>query len=515
MLLSQLAARVDGVARADERAVDPEITSIVNDSREVDQGALFVALDGANVDGHDFVGDALEAGARAVCVERERRESLGVDAPVLVAEDTRRELGPLAAEFYGHPADDLVIVGITGTNGKTTTTHLVASILREAGGEVGLIGTVGVRWAGRAVSVPNTTPESLRIQQLLEAMRSDGVESVVMEISSHGLATHRMRGTAVDCGVLTNLTQDHLDFHGDMASYRAAKGALFRDLLPAAASRGKSPRAILNVDDAFGRALADELADEPAVEVATYSRETSAADTFLETTGERLSGTEIAIRLGDRRRRIETPLLGRFNVENCAAAAAVGRATGCDLVAIARGLADPEAVPGRLERVTVDGSGAGGPAVFVDYAHTPNALERVLETLRPLTPGRLIVVFGCGGDRDRDKRPRMGAVAERVADVCVITSDNPRSEVPEAIVDDILDGMSAPVGWDLDEFDDRPRGIRVEVERGRAIEEAIARAGREDAVVIAGKGHEAYQEIDGEKRPFDDATRARAALETR
>lgn len=501
MRLSQLASRVDAVARADERAPDPEIETIAIDSREVEPGALFVALDGAQADGHDFIDDAIEAGARAVLVERGRLPRLSFDAPTLVAEKPRRELGPLAAEFFDRPADDLRIIGITGTNGKTTTAHLTASIVRETGQRIGIIGTVGVRWNGHEVSLPNTTPESLRIQEVLDAMRADDVDTVVMEVSSHGLATHRLRGTSVDCALLTNLTQDHLDFHGDMASYRRAKGSLFRDHLPAAAERGKTPRAVLNVDDAFGRSLADELRGRAAVAVTTFSRNEASADVVVETDDERLDGTAIAIRADGDRRRVETPLIGSFNVENCGAAAAVAHATGCAFDAVARGLGDPDTVPGRLERVT---GPADGPTVFVDYAHTPNALRRVLETLRPLTPGRLVVVFGCGGDRDRDKRPKMGAVAERVADVCIVTSDNPRSEDPDAIIDQILDGMSGPgpEGW-------------VEPERGRAIDGAVVRAREDDVVVIAGKGHESYQEVDGERRPFDDTTRAREALDTR
>jgi UDP-N-acetylmuramyl-tripeptide synthetase len=511
MVLSEIVSRVETIRRPDGDGDDPEVTSISIDSRDVESGGLFVALPGARADGHDFIEGAVANGAAAVLVERDRLGEVAPPVPTLTAADTRRVLGRLAAEFYGHPSDELGVVGITGTNGKTTTTHLVGSVLRAAGREVGVIGTVGVNWSGHRETTANTTPGSLQTQQLLDCMRRDGVEEVVMEVSSHGLATHRLRGTIFDRGLLTNLTRDHLDFHEDMASYRRAKGRLFREHLPDALRRGKSPAAVLNVDDSFGRQLAGELRGED-IDVWTFSGRGTDADISVTAAERSLAGTTLKIDGDEGDHFVETPLLGGFNVENCAAAAAIGRSMGVAWGDIAAGLANTDGVPGRMERV---GSGDDEPFAIVDYAHTPDALGRLLDTLAPLAPGRLVVVFGCGGDRDQKKRPMMGETAVSKADVAVVTSDNPRTEEPNAIIDDILSGISETSAGDLDRLGDEEAGVWVEPSRERAIDETLRRARGEDVVVIAGKGHETYQEIGRDRRPFDDRQKAEAALASR
>lgn len=511
MLLAEMVSRVDEVCRVDGPGDNPEVESLSIDSREVESGELFVALPGARVDGHDFIEDAIANGASAVLIERDRLDDVSPPVPTLTAENTRRVLGVLAAEFYAYPSNELGLVGITGTNGKTTTTHLVGSVLRAAGRDVGTIGTVGVTWPEHRETTLNTTPGSLQIQQLLERMRRDGVDEVVMEVSSHGLATHRLGGTIFDRGLLTNLTRDHLDFHGDMASYRRAKGRLFHEHLSEASRRGKSPSAILNVDDTFGRRLADDLRSGE-IDVWTFSGRGTEADVSITAVDCSLKGTTLKIDGDDGEYRVETSLLGDFNVENCAAAVALGRSMSVGWDDIAIGLANSEGVPGRMERV---GSGEDEPFVIVDYAHTPDALGRLLDTLAPLAPGRLVVVFGCGGDRDREKRPMMGETAASKAEVAVVTSDNPRTEEPRAIIDDILTGNSGPASDDVRRLGNDESGLWVEPDRERAIDETLRWARDDDVVVIAGKGHETYQEVGRDRRPFDDRQKAEDALASR
>lgn len=491
------------------------IEDIVIDSREARPGTLFVALPGTHVDGHDYLSEAVEAGAAAVLVERERAGGVSVDVPVLVAPDTRRALGPLAAAFFDYPSRDLWIAGITGTNGKTTTSFMVESVLRQAGVPVGLVGTVCYRWPGHEIDGPNTTPESLELQRLLARMRDDGVECVVAEVSSHGLETHRLRGTDFDLGVFTNLSQDHLDFHGTMEAYRAAKMRLFHDCLPESAARGKSPAAVVNVDDPVGRELFTELAEsDTPVEsfgVRGGGAQADRADYRAEIREATVDGIEVELRCGGETRPVGLPMQGRFNVSNALAALATCRHAGLDLAEIVDGLETMEPIPGRLERVS-----SGRPAVFVDYAHTPEALDTVLQTLRPVCPGRLVVAIGCGGDRDRGKRPKMGRVAAERADVAVFTTDNPRSEDPGAIIEAMLEGVPELEARRVDGvgFPVSGGGIWVEVDRGRAIEAAITGLKADDVLLIAGKGHETYQEIGGERRSFDDAERARRGLES-
>lgn len=515
MKLSTLTDRLDAPHWAERSPdVDPEVWEVEIDSREVEPGTIFVALVGASEDGHDYVGDAVDAGAEAVMIERGREEEARgeADVPTLVVEDSRRALGPLSAELYGHPSRQIEVVGVTGTNGKTTVCWLLESIYRAAGREVGVIGTLGHRWGERMVEGVNTTPESVVVQKLLAEMLEDGVETVVMEVSSHGLATGRLRGTCFDCGLFTNLSQDHLDFHGDLESYRRVKESFFTDDLVRSAAI-KSPVAVLNCGDETGRAIEASLGDVEGVTTLSFGVGRREVDVGAEVVGASLGGTEIEIAGIGASGSVRSPLLGAYNVENVAAAAAASVATGVSSAAIERGIEDVSTVPGRLEPVGASTpASSAGPVVFVDYAHTPDALGTVLETLRPLTPGRLIVVFGCGGDRDRDKRPRMGLAAREGADLVVVTSDNPRSEPPGAIIDEIVEGISAkPSDWSS--FSDAAGGLWVEPDRGEAIKRAIGGGQPEDVVLVAGKGHEQYQERAEGRHPFDDTRCARDALE--
>lgn len=468
---------------------DPDLTDITFDSREAGPGTLFVALRGASSDGHDYIPAAIECGVSAVLVASERLADFDrLSVPVLTADSPRRILGPLAASFFDHPSKSMFVIGITGTNGKTTVSHLIAAVLNHLAIPTGVIGTVGYRWRDHFEPAPNTTPESLVIQRLLARMRDDGVRVVAMEVSSHGLATHRVEGTSFAAGVFTNLSQDHLDFHGSMQDYRDTKRLLFTEHL--ARSSGV---AILNVDDPEGRELLELLG-----EAVTTSATGQESDWRCTQWTQDLGGTHMSVDVDGGTLDVTTPLLGGFNVSNVLQTMAATRAVGVVPGAAAMALRHVQGVRGRMQHICVP----EGPSVFVDYAHTPDALERALETLRPLTPGRLVVVFGCGGDRDRDKRAVMGAIAQRCADKVVLTSDNPRTEDPEAILDDIAAGLATG------------EAVR-EVDRAIAIRDTIIAAAPDDVILVAGKGHETYQEVSGVRHAFDDLDHARRALESR
>ena len=483
---------------------DPEIRSIHTRAQEVQPGGLFVAIPGFTADGHDFIGDALSAGAAALVVEKP--PAGGVDAPVVVVPDTRREIARIAARFHGHPAEELFLIGITGTNGKTTVTFLVDRMLQAAGRPAGVIGTVSYRYGGTQTAASMTTPEAPELQRILREMADAGVSHVALEASSHAIALHRLESCPLDVAVFTNLSQDHLDFHGDMDAYWEVKQRLFTRHL----KEGPSPgRAVINVDDARGRVLAGRL-NPPPITVGTDGD--PAVRATLTRSG--LTGMAGTITTPAGPFSFQTALIGAHNIENILCAVGVGISAGLSLEAIASGIEAAGAVPGRLERVP----DPDGRFVFVDYAHTPHALENVLAALRPLTPGRIICVFGCGGDRDRDKRPKMGRIVARGADLAVVTSDNPRSEVPEAIIAEILPGVTAEGAGGLaltpeDLLDGRwERGYLVLPDRRAAIDLAIRAARRDDVVLIAGKGHETYQIVKGRVLPFDDRAVARNAL---
>ena len=457
------------------------ITSIEIDSRAVRPGALFVALRGLQSDGHTYVAQAIAKGALAVVVEAAHGLNVPPHVTVVHVPETRRALSALAAAFFGDPSHELDVVGITGTNGKTTTTRMVAAILQAAGRACGIIGTVGAQFGERTWNLANTTPQPPELHGLLASMRAAGADSVAMEVSSHALALDRVDDVRFRVGALTNVTRDHLDFHQTLEAYAAAKHRLL----------AMAQTCVLNVDDEHGARWAGELQGR-GVDVVTYGEHRSAqlrpAAIDVAASGSRftLDGRPFELRLP-----------GRFNVWNALAAIGIARSLGVDDAICASGLARLERVPGRMEHVRGDGID-----VVVDYAHTPDALENALRALRETAGGSLAVVFGCGGDRDRGKRPLMGAVAARLADRIYVTNDNPRTEDPQAIVDEIVAGIG-----------DRPHV--VELDRRAAIERAVRDAIEGDVVLVAGKGHENYQIVGRTVLDFDDVAAVRDALALR
>jgi UDP-N-acetylmuramoyl-L-alanyl-D-glutamate--2,6-diaminopimelate ligase len=460
---------------------------IADDSRHVRPGDLFVAVRGQTVDGHAYLSAAAANGAVAAVVEARSADFPG---PQVVVRSTSAALALIAARFHGRPADALRLIAVTGTNGKTTTTHLVESLLLAAGRKPGIIGTVAYRSPAGSKPAPFTTPTPRELHATLAQMRDAGATDVAIEVSSHALALDRVAGLRFAVAAFTNLTQDHLDFHGTMTAYGEAKARLFSEHMT------DDGVAVICVDGDAQQMLAAARG-----RVLRVSARGANADVRVESASLAAAGTALSLSTPAGPLRFTSPLVGGFNVENLAVAAGIGVALGLDATTIAHGLSAARGAPGRLERV-----GQGEPAVYVDYAHTPDALERALEALRPLAAGRrgkLWVVFGCGGDRDRSKRPAMGRIAEAGADRVIVTSDNPRTESPQAIVDQIIAGLAAPA-----------RAI-VLVDRHAAIERAVAGAAPADVVLVAGKGHEDYQVIGREKRHFDDREVAAEALQRR
>ena len=482
-----------------------EITGLAYDSRQAGPGNIFAALVGAKADGHDYLSAAREAGASAALVETFCQ---GLDGWCQVeVPDTRQALARAAHIYFGRPSREMTCVGITGTNGKTTVSYFVEAVLAMRG-QVGVMGTVAVRFASQTLPAPVTTPESVELQGFLAQMRGLGVKQAVMEISSHALTQHRADCIALDAAVFTNLSRDHLDYHGGMEDYFLAKSRLFSELLPAAESGGKKPFAVVCIDGEYGARMA-ELAKEAGLTVWTYGFGARAM-LRVEDISLGLTGGTCRITWPGDGFEVRTPMVARYNLQNMAAAAAVGLGLGMDPEAVQHGLESLDGVPGRLERV---GKSASGPAVFVDYSHTDDALTQVLAALRPLAKGRLICVFGAGGDRDRGKRPLMGMAVAKGADLAVITSDNPRTEEPMAIISQIEGGVRE-TGWQKLKGMDKEvsGGYLVEPDRARAIARAVAEADAKDVVLIAGKGHEDYQIIGTTKRHFDDRQQAAAAL---
>ncbi|HMD01844.1 MAG TPA: UDP-N-acetylmuramoyl-L-alanyl-D-glutamate--2,6-diaminopimelate ligase [Candidatus Baltobacteraceae bacterium] len=479
--LAPLVAALDGARVSGSTAFT--ITALAHDSRAVRPGGAFVALRGMQHDGHAFLEQAVTAGARVLVVDAAfaAAHEPRPEVTTIVVPDTRRALSRLADAFYGHPSQGLRVVGVTGTNGKTTTTHLVTRLLEAGGIECGRIGTLGAQYRGAMWSLDNTTPLALELQSLLAEMRERGADAVAIEMSSHALALERAADVAVEVAVLTNVTRDHLDFHQSFEAYAAAKRTLFE----------RAQHLVLNADDPLGRAWASELG--PPRDILTYGlgarAQVCAAGVALDANASTFAVDGTRFRL---------PLPGRFNVSNALAALCVARKFGIEDAVSARTLAQVDPVPGRME--TFD---AGGVAVIVDYAHTPDALANVLGAVRETTRGSVTAVFGCGGDRDRGKRSEMGRIARALADVVILTSDNPRGEAPQAIVDEILGGI-----------EDR-KGVRVELDRRSAIRGAILAARSGDTVVVAGKGHETYQIANGIVAHFDDRDEVRAAVAAR
>ncbi len=460
---------------------DRTVTSLEIDSRRVQPGAIFVALHGERSDGHAFLAQAIASGAVAVVVEAARALSLPHDVTAIHVPDTRRALSELAAAFYGDPSRAIDVIGVTGTNGKTTTTRMIAAILTAAGRPCGVIGTVGAEFGERRWPLANTTPLPNELHALLAEMRDAGAKAVAMEVSSHALALDRVEDVHFRAAAFTNLTRDHLDFHHTLEAYAAAKRRLFT----------MTDTAVINVDDEHGARWAGALAPTLAVlvtygESATAMLRPSAIVASPQGSDFEVDGTPVHVHLP-----------GRFNVSNALAAIGVARALGIDDATSARGLAALERVSGRMEHV-----GAGEIDVIVDYAHTPDALEQALRALRETAHRSLGVVFGCGGDRDRGKRPEMGRIAAHYADRIYVTSDNPRSEDPLAIIAEIEGGIGT-------------HAHTVEADRRRAIERAIDEAHPGDVLLIAGKGHETYQIVGSQTLPFDDVAVARDALARR
>jgi len=488
-----------------DAALETPIRGLAIDSRAVVPGDLFVALRGGLADGHDHLAQAIQLGAAALVVER---VPTGLDLrgrPALVVRDSRRSLAPLAAAFFGHPSAELALIGVTGTNGKTSTTFLLESILTAAGRRTGLIGTVEVRYAGERQRAINTTPESLELQRLLRAMRNRGVDAVTMEVSSHALAIGRTDGCRFAAAAMTNVTLDHLDFHQTMEAYRDAKTRLFRELLVPGAG------AVVNLDDPAAPEFLAAARDGGGRPICVARKPGAGIDVTLEDAQVGIDGTRARLRLPSGPLDITLPLLGDFNLENLLVATGVALALEIAPEAIARGVASCPQVPGRVERV--DTAGTGQPTVLVDYAHTPDAIDKLLRTVRPMARGRLITVFGCGGDRDRTKRAPMAEAVERWSDRAIATSDNPRSEDPEAILAEVVLGLRRLARVEPDALDATDASYACLVDRRAAIERAIAIARPDDTVVIAGKGHEDYQIIGRERLPFDDRIEARRALE--
>lgn len=458
---------------------DPRVTDVTHDSRRVGPGAMYVALRGTNVDGHEYVGAARDNGAVAVCVE----EATGSGLPEMVVDDTRLVLGELAAAVHDYPSDALEVIGVTGTNGKTTVTHYIESIADQSGLVTGLIGTIHTRFAGTTARASMTTPEASEFQRLLADMRDAGVSVVAAEVSSHALEFGRVNATRFSVAAFTNLSQDHLDFHGDMDAYQAAKRRLF--------SEHDVATAVINVDDPIGAAIAAEYeghliavgigGDVSVRDIETHPRRT--AFTFVTPWGEAP---------------VIAPVIGEFNVANLVMAATCCIAAGLNFESVVQAMANVAGVPGRYEVV----SGDDPIVVIVDYAHTPEGVATAVATARGLSSGRVIGLIGAGGDRDQAKRPAMGT-AISAADVAVITSDNPRTEVPEDIAAAVVSGVD-------------PNASHVlEIDRRAAIDVAIDAAEDGDVVLILGRGHEPYQQIAGQKVDFDDRLVAAASLRRR
>ncbi|MGH8492394.1 MAG: UDP-N-acetylmuramoyl-L-alanyl-D-glutamate--2,6-diaminopimelate ligase [Moraxellaceae bacterium] len=463
------------------------VSAMVLDSRKVRSGMLFIALKGQQRDARDFIADVIAAGAAAVFAEQDEKwpqETVINGIPVIVIPELAQQLGGIASRFFDEPSKKMKLLAVTGTNGKTSVANLLAGALTHLGRKSAVLGTLGNGIYGALEKSTHTTLDACHLQALLAQFVTEGADSTAMEASSHGLVQGRLNGTAINVVLFTNLTRDHLDYHGDMESYAAAKELLFR--WPGLQT------AVLNADDAASARYRAVLA--ASVKVLSYSQQAeSNADIRALEIKPTLSGLELLVATPAGDCCLRTPLLGRFNVSNLLAVMGGLLALDIPLADIAEALRDAQPVAGRMQSFTGD-----HPTVVVDYAHTPDALEKVLASLREHAEANLVCVFGCGGDRDRGKRPLMGQIASRLADRVVLTSDNPRTENPEAIVSEILAGAASDV--------------LVELDRHRAIHQSIAAAGRHDIVLIAGKGHEDYQEINGQRHHFSDAEEVRAAL---
>jgi UDP-N-acetylmuramoyl-L-alanyl-D-glutamate--2,6-diaminopimelate ligase len=505
MKLGELLTVLHNEAVLPQEGLDREVFDIAHDSRKVRPGSLFVAVRGFHSDGHQFIPQAVQAGAVAIVAEKGHNEAAILMTPMIVVDDSRIALAFLAAAFYGNPSQKLILIGITGTNGKTTTTYLIKSIIETAGRKAGLIGTIDYRVVDKVYAAPNTTPESLDLQRLLAEMVGYGVEYCVMEVSSHALALGRTVGCEFAVAGFTNLTQDHLDFHESMESYFRVKLLLFVGLSPNAF-------AVINSDDV----RATEIIGATRAKVLTTGLSERADIRPSGSIGHGIRGLSFSVATPSGSISVESPLVGRHNIYNILSAIGIATALGFAGDDIARGISAMRAVPGRMEKVD-----EGQPfTVVADYAHTEDALVRLLETVREITTGKVITVFGCGGDRDRSKRPKMGAAAVNRSDIVIVTSDNPRTEDPLSIIGEIEKGMqTSGVRLTACDFVSASAPSKtpycVMPDRHAAIAAAINMAGKGDVVVLAGKGHEDYQIIGDRKIHFDDREVAREELRKR
>ena len=494
MKLRELLAMVPSLSEiAGFPALDQQVNAIATHSGNCQAGTVFIGLPGTKVDGGDFWRSAMETGAIAAITtpDAAQRYPPSSTDPVFPVENITDVCAELAAAFYNNPSQKMNLVGVTGTNGKTTTTHLIEFFLSQSQRPTALFGTLYARWQGYNQVANYTTPFAVELQEQLAKARDAGSEYAVLEVSSHALAQGRVKGSEFQVAVFTNLTQDHLDFHETMENYFQAKALLF-------APEYLKTRAIINQDDPYGERLIQGLSKD---QVWSYSLEDSSADLYTENLTYEANGVHGLLKTPQGQIEFRSPLVGEFNLSNLLASVGAVLHLGVDLSTIAQALPNFPGVPGRMERVEIDAK--QDISVIVDYAHTPDSLENLLHAARPFIPGKLICVFGCGGDRDRTKRPMMGKIAEDLADIPVVTSDNPRTESPQQILEDILTGIN-----------DQVKAI-VEGDRAIAIEKAIQMAQSGDGVLIAGKGHEDYQIIGTEKIHFDDREQARNALHKR
>ncbi len=505
------------------------VTGITSDSRKVQPGDLFTAIKGLTADGHDYIDAAIERGCSAVvaqqgCLTGEQFEKIAQRIPAVLVRDSQESLGHIAADFYDRPAEQLSMIGITGTNGKTTTSFLLESIIKAGGGRPGVIGTVNYRYCAAdnhpsEQAAPFTTPEPAVLHHILRQMADAGTSHVIMEVSSHALVQKRLSGLLFDLAVFTNLSHDHLDFHGDMHRYFAGKKILFQQHLKDGGAMVVQLESLENEQEkrraeTWGRKLAEEINRK------LHQKETTATlltcginrDTavFPHSFAINMDGIKAKIQTPAGEIDISSPLTGTFNLKNILSAVSAAVVLGIYKPAIAGGIAALPTVAGRLERISVDGT--DGPTVFVDYAHTPDALQNVLQTLHHCGAGKIICVFGCGGDRDKEKRPLMGSIAGRLADIIIITNDNPRSEPPVEILRQIEAGISGKTKKIALDQSFPERGYLIIESRQQAIKTAILLAGCSDVVLISGKGHEDYQIVGTDRSYFDDRIEAEIAL---
>lgn len=479
---------IEGIEVKEVRgSVDMDVSDASYSTGAIKRGSLFVAFKGTKADGHDFAKDAVGLGA--VAIVSERPVDVGGDVANVIVANSRLALGVISSRLNGNPSGSMKLFGVTGTNGKTTTTYLIESILRTAGCNPGVIGTVEYRWGGRSMTAPHTTPFSSDLQQLMASMLKGGCDSVAMEVSSHALDQERVVGTQFDVGIFTNLTPEHLDYHEDMDDYFRAKAILFERLLEEGGKPGAT--AVINADDPYGA----DLVGRASVPVVTFGMEDGVDVRGIDIVSN-LDGVSMTIESPKGSFGIKSKLRGGFNAQNILAAVAAAIATGIGIDLIKGGVESLRCVPGRFEAIEND----RGLLALVDYSHTPDSLEKALGHAKELTQGgRLIAVFGCGGDRDRSKRPLMGAAAARIADVAIVTSDNPRTERPEEIIEEIMPGVKESMKPLTDGL-----GYEVVPDRRSAIVRAAEIARDDDVIIVAGKGHEDYQILGTERIHFDD-----------